>query len=287
MPSRGERSEADLAEINSEIPEAVSLEKRALDLNPDKVAMLFGPRSDRDKAAACLQDVAAFLTEARYALFEARAHWIWHTKDSPREPNIAGLFWAQYYLDDAVLRMYSTGEHAAGFIGCYFGIGRDAIRTASGKTKGRGASRLAGLGWYGRSVERAEPILERLVALLDDASWAFVSEYRNKWVHEQRPRLQGLGDTYARRTRWKKAKHRLSDLNVLGTSVSEGQRDVTTYMLGLGSGDPPDLTIDVFFEKTTHAYALLRDLVEGCCEEFEAEVAQRQSQSLSISSKEY
>jgi hypothetical protein len=268
MPSRGELGKDHLAEINSRIPEAISLENRALDLNPTQVAMVFGPRSNRELAAAYLQDVAAFLAEARYALVEAESHWIWHTKNSPREENITALFYAQYYLDDAILRMYSTGEHAAGFVECYLSIHRGAIKVALEKNKDRNNSRLVRLGGYCRRVKQPRLVLSRIIALVDDASWTFVSDYRNKWVHEQRPRLEGLGISYRRQERWKK--------------TGPG-----TFMLGIGGGDPPDLTIQEFFDRTISAYGLLRDLVRQCCDDLEAEVAERLSKGVSISSADY
>jgi hypothetical protein len=268
MPSRGELGEIDAARINSMIPEAVSLEKRAGDLNPDQLAIVFGPRSDRELAAAYLQDVTAFLCEARYALAEAQAHWIWHTKNCPLEENITALFFAQYYLDDAVLRMYSTGEHLEGFVRCYLGIGGRAIKTALAKEKDRNDSHLARLGRYSKTVQQPHLLLTRIAALVDDGNWAFVSDYRRKWVHDQRLRLEGLGISYKREKRWKK--------------TGPG-----TFVLGIGEGDAPDLTIQQFFDRTVAAYGLLRDLVEQCCKDLEAELAERLSKRVSISSGDY
>jgi hypothetical protein len=250
----------------ADIPEAQSLQERAVHLNPVQIAMLFGPRTSRDMASVYLQDTADFLLEGHYALTQASTHW--YKRRSGRNETIRALFWAQYYLDDAVLRLYSTGEHAAGFVECYLDIKRRAMNVALGKNKDRNDSRLARLGRYCRTVSQPDLVMSRIIALVDHASWTFVSDYRNKWVHEQRPRLEGLGISYERRRRWRDA---------------EGG----SFVLGFGGGDQPDLSIQEFLDRTIHAYGLLKDVVEQCCDDLEAEVAERLSKGVSMSSEDY
>jgi hypothetical protein len=53
--------------------------------------------------------------------------------------------------------------------------------------------------------------------------------YRNRWVHDQPPTIEGLGNVYERRNRW---------------VTSE---DGTTSKLGLGSGDDAEYSIDEIY----------------------------------------
>ena len=262
MGSRGELGEHYGKIVNETVPEAVSIQRWALRLDPARLAMVFGPGTNRDEIAACLQDAASFLAEARYALAEAHAHWLWHTEMAEQPDAKSARFWSQFYLDDAILRMYSTAETVVAFADLHFDS-RAMKRALSKKVRKelRGQSRFIGLGKLLQAVGSTDDLQTAVVMVANDPNWLFVTDYRNKWIHEQRPRLEGLGLSYQRRKRWQQDKH---------------DRSSNTWVLGIGGGDPPDLTVDEFFEKTDSAYVLLRGLVEQCCRELENELSRRE-----------
>ena len=45
-------------------------------------------------------------------------------------------------------------------------------------------------------------ITVRIKKLKDDKSWEEIMTYRNNWVHEQPPLVDGLGIVYERKSRW-------------------------------------------------------------------------------------
>jgi hypothetical protein len=261
MGYRGELGEHYGNIVNEKVPEAVSIHQRALRLDPARFAMVFGPGTNRDEIAACLQDAASFLAEARYALAEAHAQWLWHTEVAEPADPISARFWSQFYLDDAILRMYSTAETVAAFAELHLDVRSMKQRLPKKAREGiRGQSRVIRLSKLLDKVGSVGDLQANIAAIATDASWLFVTDYRDRWVHEQRPRLEGLGLSYQRRKRWQQDQQ-----------DSKGN----TWVLGIGGGDPPDLTAEKFFEKTDVAYRLLRGLVEQCCRELENELSKR------------
>ncbi len=262
MGSRGQLDERYSKIISAEVPEAFSIQEWTLRLDPARFAMVFGPGTNRDEIAACLQDAASFLAETRYALAEAHAHWIWHTEMTERSDPIAASFWSQFYLDDAILRIYSTAEAVAAFADLYLQT-RSLKRPLTKKERRelRGESRFIGLSNLLQAVGSTGDLQTQITTVGTDPNWRFMTDYRNKWTHEQRPRLKGLGLSYQRRNRWEQDKEDIGG---------------NTWTLGIGGGDPPDLTVDEFFEKTDSAYVLLRGVVEECCREMEHELSVRE-----------
>jgi hypothetical protein len=261
--TRGELTQAQVDAITVKVPDAGLIEERALLLSPNRLAIVFGPGTNRDEAAACLQDAADFLTEAHYALTEAHAHWLWHTEIA-NDPNdlFSAPFWSRFYIDDAILRMYSSAESVAAFADLFLDV-RLMKRGLTKKERKalRGESRLIGISRLFPRVESTGHLQTAIVGVANDANWRLMTAYRHNWVHEQRPRLEGLGITFRRRKRWRK-----------DTKDETGN----TWTLPLSPGDPPDVTVDQLFERTDAAYRLLRSLVEQCCADMEAELSSRE-----------
>lgn len=248
--------------IEAAFADAVGLQRWSLEAGPVRAAFVYGPGTSKDEAAACLQDATDLLGEARFALVEARAHRHWYAlKAIPTDP-FAAVFWSQFYLDDAILRIYSSGEAIACFVELFldFDGARRTLSKADRKSmNARGSSRLARLCLLLAHLKLTGAIVEHVTRVINDNRWSAAVDYRNKWVHEQRPRIHGLGITYRRRQRWMR-----------------DDATSNTWSLGFGGGDPADIELDELFKVAEGSYHELWRLVEQCCLTFEDELSRRQ-----------
>ncbi len=252
--TRGDLDKSTLRHLNRLVPEAVSLHRRTLGLNPSFIEMIFGPETTRGIAAVCLDDAADLLTEARYALIEAHAHRLWHSQGATSTRDISELFWSRFYLDDAILRTYAAGESLGAFL--YLELGGPDLRPSGRQPSSH--SRLVSVATRVKAALPRDKLARRTITLVECPSWEFLKLYRDKWMHDQRPRLRGLGLTYGRRTRW------------------ESSVDGRTSSLTIGGGDPTPVTIEELFEHTDEAYRLLRTLISRSCSRLERHVRAKQ-----------
>ncbi len=221
---RGLLSKERLLEIDNSIPEISLLCRRIIGFMPNAVALFYGPESDMPIAIVCLQDSAEYLQEARYALHACMASIIWHREERTPPNEVAGIFEGRFYADDTALRLYSAAEHLASFIQEFLSISDDDLEPYR---KAR-ISKASILGHFLLKEMPNHQITHSVQELLENESWRFTTSYRNKWVHDQRPRLKGMEIVFDRRDRWLKA-------------------DTTKHML-FGGGDEPSLTIDELVE---------------------------------------
>jgi hypothetical protein len=210
------------AAANQILPDIDRLVKRVMSLMPDFISLHFGPSSDFPVAAACLQDANRTLCEARYALLESFAHKIWYLEKVSPPDEFQAAFFGRFYADDAVLRLYSSAEHLAKALVFIFGVTDDDLKE---NRKGEGTRFVAVKKILSRE-QPTHPIALAITELYNSSEWKTAMHYRDTWVHQQPPIVEGLGTVYRRERRWL---HSTSD---------------NSYKLGLGNGDEPQYSMD-------------------------------------------
>jgi Cthe_2314-like HEPN len=122
------------------------------------------------------------LNEARSALIEAEACKVFYEE---REPNpVEALYRCRFYLDDAALRLCSSCEHLLQCVNFYWGLGvpiksRDLFRKVITETERSNLPEVSGeVTTSLRGVTTTE--------------WEECKKYRNNWVHNERPGIDGL-----------------------------------------------------------------------------------------------
>ena len=176
--------------------------------------MAFPPESSIPVSSVCLCDAVNTFEEALYALHEALAHQVWYVehKTPPNEP--AATFFVRYYSDDAALRLYSAGEHLANGIIMMLELSKQELAPFLKKR-----TRHIGVGLFLLKKRPDHPVTDAVAKLPKSPEWQATLRYRNCWVHEQPPSVDGLGIIYRRRKRWRDS--------------STGK----SKMLGIGGGD--------------------------------------------------
>lgn len=207
---------------------------------PDLISVHYGPDSDVPIAVVCLRDAADYMQEARYALKECISRRVFYTEEiePPNETN--ANFFGRFFADGAVLRLYSCAEHIANCIRFFLPITDDELRRY--REDRCYTSMAATVGTFLTKERPNHPITLAVLQLAESDDWQFVRQYRNQWVHDQRPAIKGLGVFYERRRRW-----RISD---------EGRA-----MLGIGAGDQPPLTLDTLVARIQNALAALLEVM--------------------------
>ena len=111
--SRGSLDDSDWEKVISKTPDLDKLRSISDIFIPDSLSHAFSYQSYIPIASVCLRDSLEVLVDARYALIEAFAQQLWYLeKERPKNEVLSTLF-SCFYLDDAVLRLYSAGEHLA------------------------------------------------------------------------------------------------------------------------------------------------------------------------------
>lgn len=240
--TRGHLSKSDLLKIDNALPSIAELGKLVLPILPDFISISFPHGSWAPVALICLQDAYHTLAEARYAMHESLAHELWYRKRREKPYEMGAVYFARYYLDDAALRIYSSGEHLANAILFMMEIPRTDLCKYK---KGKGSLQVA-VGKYLMDEKPNQPITQALDALVCSAEWKLARCYRNRLVHEQPPAVVGLGLTYRRQRRWKLS------------------ADKKTWTLGVGGGDKPKYTVQQLQDTFSQALAQLINFAVYC-----------------------
>jgi len=230
-------SEKQWTEINAKLPKAVEIQSRLL-LPVDLIAAKAGPKRRIEIAVVCLRDASEVACEVVYALGQAHASLVWFREEHLNAPLEAeACFRGKFYADDAVLRLYATAEHVANFIVALLEIDKPALEPYEQKN----ASRAHVVGKYMIAEMPTHDITSIIQQLLDEKNWGKAMNYRNFWVHDQPPLIEGVGIVYERKGRWTKTEH--------------------GYALGIGVGDKPQYTVDSLLEMVSSAsHALMKAL---------------------------
>lgn len=207
-------------------------------LLPESVALHFDPDAAMDIAVVCLRDAAEYFQEAWLALHEAKAGIEWYRvqRDPPLEET--AIFVGRFFADDVALRVYSTAEHVAAFLQAYLGISEDDLKPYS---EGR-TSRASMVGRYLVHEMPDHRVTHAVKRFIDTEECRFALDHRNKWVHEDRPRIAGLGMVWNRKPRWRKTEK--------------------ARTLSFGMGDQPSITLDDLISKMEAALEALAQLLD-------------------------
>ena len=214
-----------LDQISKQIPDLENLAELIFRFAPDFVSIKCPFDSNIPVAAVCLQDLVNTLLSERIALREYHSHRIWYReKCNPPNESLA-IIMMQYYLDDAIARLYSSGEHLANAIICMLDITDDQLEPYRKKR----TSQQAIIGHYLAKEQPQKPLTQSIIKLAKSDAWEKTMTYRASWVHEQPPSIKGLGITYRRKIRW-----------VQGVT-NDGKK---SYTLGIGGGDGAEYSVD-------------------------------------------
>lgn len=234
--SRGLLGKETLTEINKLLPDLTWLQRTSvLILAPDIISWKFPPESTIPIASVCLRDAVNTLADATYALHEVFAHrkWYLEKRDPPIED--AAIHFSRYYADDVALRLYAAGEHLANAILAMLEIDRQVLKPYK-VDKG---SLQAAVGQYMKKQQPQHPIAELIWTLKESEEWGMTRKYRDTWVHEQPPTVEGMGIVYERRKRW--------------------ERTETTIGLRGGGGDKPQYSVEEIIRFVNRALFLFAD----------------------------
>jgi hypothetical protein len=154
--------------------------------------------------AACLHDALRSIEEATYAFHEilAQRKWYLEKRETPNETS--AIFFSKFYADDVALRLYSAGEHLANAIVLMLEISQHDLRRS--RKKNRIGLQVI-LGHYLINEQPNNPVTKAILKLVKAKEWLKTIKYRNDWVHNQPPTVEGLGIVYNRRNRWILSKH--------------------------------------------------------------------------------
>lgn len=239
-------SEQQIANKKS-LPQICRIQRKLL-LPVESVAIKTGPKSTADVALVCLRDASEVGCEVEYALHQVLQHYD-DLRLSP-QANVEEICRqrCKFYLDDVALRLYGAAEHTASFIVFFLNIDEGSLRPY----QDRHVSLAVAVGKYMVNMRPDHEITQALSSLLGEENWLKAICYRNTWVHQQPPLLNGLGIVYNREPRWKK--------------TTQGH-----YRMGIGLGDKPEYTIDSLLEMiwfASHAFANLLETLSDILIDF-------------------
>lgn len=203
--------------IAGQLPDFEILAKTVFKFSPDFISMKCPVESNIPVAAVCFQDMVHTLLSVRFALHEYHSHRIWHREKSNPPNELLAIIMMRYYIDDAVTRLYASGEHLANAIICMLDVNDEQLEPYR---KNR-TSQQAIIGHYLAKEQPKNPITLAIINLAKSAEWTKTIGYRNSWVHEQPPSIKGLGVVYKRKKRW------VTKSESIGNAIS---------ILGVGSG---------------------------------------------------
>jgi hypothetical protein len=133
------------------------------------------------------------LNEARMALIEADACKLYYGE---REPNpTEAAYWCRFYLDDATLRLYSSSEHVLRAVTYHYGLKSPASDPNGSRQMSLLVNVIKAAGQSKQPVVSAQ-VAKVLRKVRYNPSWSSCKDYRDKWVHNERPRLPGLTSPY-------------------------------------------------------------------------------------------
>ncbi|HEU5101504.1 MAG TPA: hypothetical protein VFU22_20920 [Roseiflexaceae bacterium] len=175
---------------------------------------------------ACLSDSGYRLQEMRLGLHEAYACLAWYREETAQPSEFEAVLTSRFYIDHVAMLLYAAAEDIAAFIINFLECQDGFVRFAQNLRNARVTSNAAKVGMFLRQHFADHDITNIIFTLHRTPEWDQALEYRNKWVHEQPPLVDGLGIQL----------NRLSRISEDGTSIS------------FGGGAPPEYTIDQLLE---------------------------------------
>jgi hypothetical protein len=216
MPSSIEREI--YQSVSNELPNIEALKRQIGLLSPEFISVKFKSDSNFPIAAVCFQDASRTLSESRYALVEALAHKVWYLEKVNPKDEYNAIFFTRFYSDDVALRLYSAAEHLAKAVVFMLDIQDEKLQQT------RTGSRFTSVRKILLETYSDHIITKNIDELYRSREWKTTIKYRDTWVHNQPPIIDGTGMVFERKRRW----------SVSG-KVSK---------MGLGAGDEPKYAID-------------------------------------------
>jgi len=222
---RGELPNDRMGQIHSKFPCALEALGK---IYPRWAAWFLGSEARTKPVLRGLWDGWHLLCEANLALEESEACWIWHSElRNPPNQTCAKLF-CLYYLDDVALRLEASSWHMLTAF-------REHLHFKLGKAEGRKPLLARTIAALQRKAPRS-PVLGSLRSLNSNAAWQKCSAYRDRWCHNRRPAIAGLGPI-----------------------LTLGRLDIAPGVRGFGFGttQPVDFTIEELRPMFRDAYIAL------------------------------
>ena len=159
----------------------------------------------------CLYDAFRRLEMTRTALYRSYEGFVWYKEES-KQSAASKEFWAvregKFYADYVVLLLYATAEDFAAFILHFLEIENEFKNWLEENStqkilekKKRISSMQAQVGVFMKKNYETHKITQSILSLRDNEFWKKAMNYRNTWVHEKPPIIEGLGYEYNRKTR--------------------------------------------------------------------------------------
>lgn len=222
---RGMLPDERLRQVQSKFPSALEALRK---IYPRWAARFLGSEARTDSAMRGLWDGWHLLCEANLALGESEACWIWYSElRNPPNETSAKLF-CLYYLDNVALRLEASSWHMLTAF-------REHMHFKLGKGEGRKPLLARTMAALQRKAPRS-PLLGSLRGLNSNSAWQKCSAYRDRWCHNRRPAIAGLGPI----------------LTLGRLDISPGVRG-----FGFGTTQPADFTIEELRPVFRDAYIAL------------------------------
>jgi hypothetical protein len=160
-----------------------SLELRNLNPCLENPLVALGSKHTKIRAHVRLSQGWHLLNEARIALIEAEACTAFYEECEPNPTE--AVYWCRFYLDDAILRLYSSRESLLLAVRYYWGL------TIPKKSRDSLLVKVITAAATSNLPEVSGDVTTALRGLTTD--WTTCKEYRDDWVHNERPAIEGLG----------------------------------------------------------------------------------------------
>lgn len=250
---RGSLSSEDIASLNAQLPDFDELLRRGSRNHAAWDGQLLPGEPDFPIAGTCLSDAIHLLGESRFAVYEALAHRLWHQRNPKPDDSAflsAAAWTAKFYADDCALRLYAVGEHLAHAIVFLCDVDRNELTHG-----GKGGFQVV----VGKHFVKNYPqhrVTALIQPLISSTEWRKTMDYRNTWVHEQPPGIEGVGIRFKRKSPWKE--------------FAGGK----SLVIGVGA-DPPDLTVDELLQSTVGALQVAGSLASNLQDYYDEELVRR------------
>jgi hypothetical protein len=217
------------------------------DLNKDETTHI---------SLVCLYDAFRRTESALNCLFEGYANMIWYRKEKkdiePKSREFFTVLKGKFYAEYNFLFLYAIGEDIADFVLNFLTKEKEFNKWQKQESvqkkldKKKITSKAAKVGVFMADQHSSHKITKIILKLRDNKFWNDAMKYRNTWVHQKPPIVEGLGIEYNRQSKiWVKD-------NAKG--------------FGLGTWSNPDYKVEevmkIAHEATTICIEVLSELLE-------------------------
>lgn len=208
----GNLSKKSLEEIRNSLPQ---LPKDWLDITfPEQFSFQFNDLDNNETthiSLVCLYDAFRRTESALQCLFDAYANRIWFRKEKKDIESKSREFFAvlkgKFYAEYNFLFLYAIGEDIADFILNFltkekeFNQWQKKAPVQKKLEKKKITSKAAKVGVFMADEYPTHQITKIIIRLRDNNFWNEAIKYRNTWVHQKPPIIEGLGIEYSRKSK--------------------------------------------------------------------------------------